>query len=81
MIGALGQLSDWKSFFSLFPLHQDHFSLLISCHVILFVMPYSVSVHLEKQQNSHHVMTTAIFNNRNWLFYILGLFPLLVFRI
>lgn len=25
MIGVLGQLSDWKSFFSSFPLHRDHF--------------------------------------------------------
>lgn len=33
MIGVLGQLSDWKSFFCSFPLHPDHFSLLISCHI------------------------------------------------
>lgn len=36
-IGVLGQLSHWKSFFSSFPLDQDLFPPLISCHIIFYL--------------------------------------------
>lgn len=46
---------------------RPFFSVNILSYHFLFVMPYRLPVHLEKQQKPHHVITPAVFNNRNCL--------------
>lgn len=49
---------------------RPFFTVNILSYRLLFVMACCMTVHLEKQQKPHHIITSAVFNNRNQLLYI-----------
>lgn len=71
MLGVLGQLSDQENPFRFLSIRTIFHVNTLSYH-LLSPTAFGMSVHLEKQQNPHPVITAAAFNNRKQVLHAHG---------